>query len=143
MRRRTYVVNYGYGPETVGWKEDRKESLGMALLQVLAQVQVDMESAGEKWPSPEPTVEVDGLYRGVRMRKLTHLGEKWIDEACVRADKTYKQSWASSDAPFPFFISLSSVHWTSSSTHTVRESSVASARSNSIQRNDLQSTRHT
>ena len=84
------MVNYGYEPETVGWKEERKHILADRLDELLRQMQKDFQERGEKWPFPPPCIEVDGLYRGVRMRKLTHLGEKAIDDICDSADEVYK-----------------------------------------------------
>ena len=85
------VVNYGYGPGDKGWKEEKISDLAEGLDGLLGLYQKEFERRGEKWPFPPPEVEVNRLYRGVRLRKLTHLGEAAIDELCVLADQVYSK----------------------------------------------------
>jgi len=90
------MVNYGYGPDTQGWKEERKAMLAKKLSQLL----LDMKLTRNKEISsgligdhefPEPYVEVDGLYAGVRVRKITALTESQQDELIRRCEDVYKE----------------------------------------------------
>jgi hypothetical protein len=40
---------------------------------------------------PEPYIEMDGMYSGVRIRKITALSEQQSRELIDRADKTYTE----------------------------------------------------
>ena len=72
------MVNYGF--ECKGWRAEKKEELAeewAKLLRPYSKMQ------------PCPTVEVDGAYPGVRMRKLTWIPEKELDELIAKADAIY------------------------------------------------------
>lgn len=82
------MVNYGYGPGMKGWN-DKKAPLLAQRLQTLL---VTMERSGKFdniRKEVRPYVEVDGLYVGVRIRKITHLQEKVSDELIEEAEKIY------------------------------------------------------
>ena len=69
------MVNYGY--ECKGWSAEEKERLASELAKLLRPY--------DKM-SPSPTIEVDGTYPGVRMRKLTWIPENELDELIAKAD---------------------------------------------------------
>jgi hypothetical protein len=72
------MVSYGF--ECRGWSAEKKEELAEALAKLLRPYS-EMK--------PCPTVEIDGLYPGVWMRKLTHLPECDLDDIIVAADAVY------------------------------------------------------
>lgn len=75
-------MNYGYDCDR--WKIDRKVALFNAL--------VDILSLDRAWtPAWEtPYLELDGLYPGVRIRRITHLTEAAREDLVERADRIYR-----------------------------------------------------
>lgn len=76
-------MNYGFDENTPGWKEDRKEELAEQLAEKLPC------RLGRVVGGYTPYIEVDGLYNGVRIRKLTNLSEEDLHLFIKRADKIY------------------------------------------------------
>lgn len=78
-------MNYGWDEDTPNWKESRKSLLVDRLRMELP--------ANYGWTPGgiTPYIEADGLYRGVRIRKITNLSEGDLDEFIKRADKIYHE----------------------------------------------------
>jgi exosome complex RNA-binding protein Csl4 len=80
------MVNYGYDDSTENWKEEKKHVLANELGKLLH----DMNKEGKiNNDYMSPYIEMDQLYRGVRIRKITHLTAKIQDELIKRADAVY------------------------------------------------------
>jgi len=82
------MVNYGYGPDTRNWNESKKNELALLLEKLVS----DMTKEGKikvKYEDLAPYVEIDQMYRGVRIRKITHLTEEVADELIHRSDQIY------------------------------------------------------
>lgn len=82
------MVNYGYGESNEGWNESRKHALAESLKELIE----DMEGEGKfigLQQRQKPFVEVDVLYKGVTIRRMTHLEEKIQHELIERANKIY------------------------------------------------------
>ncbi len=78
-------MNYGYDENSKGWKDDKKLILAETLSKEL-KLKTENNFGGE-----EPYIEVDGLYRGVRIRKITHLSDKERDDLVLKSDKIYNE----------------------------------------------------
>lgn len=93
------MVNYGYGPETKRWDESKKHILARSLLEMVDQMKKDgtvksvdaciFDENGMAIDGTAPYIEVDQLYRGVRIRKITHLNKEQTDKLIKTADKIY------------------------------------------------------
>jgi len=70
------MVNYGY--DCVGWSAAAKEELATELANLVRGLK-DKNGNG-------PTIEVDGTYPGVRIRKLTWFSAEEIDRISDLAD---------------------------------------------------------
>lgn len=79
------MVNYGYGPGCQNWKESRKQLLAEKLSQELP-AKIGWTPGGGS-----PYIEVDGLYPGVRIRKITNIATEDQKELIKRADKIYDE----------------------------------------------------
>ncbi|MGB7952797.1 MAG: hypothetical protein WCF23_02355 [Candidatus Nitrosopolaris sp.] len=86
------MVNYGYGSNTKCWDESKKLILADSLRKLVDEMKEDgsiktvetcMSGNGA------PYVEVDQLYKGVRIRKITHLSDEQERTLIERADKLY------------------------------------------------------
>lgn len=73
------MVNYGYSCE--GWTKEQKEKLAKEL-EVLCKKNPDKYGMF-------PYVEIDGLYDGVRIRRITHLPNNDDLQFEKKADKIY------------------------------------------------------
>lgn len=78
-------MNYGYDKDTPGWKEDRKQLLAEMLAKKLP------AHLGRMVGGVTPYIEVDGLYEGVRIRKITNIATEDRDSFIARADKIYHE----------------------------------------------------
>jgi hypothetical protein len=76
-------MNYGWDETSRGWKESRKDELIEALCKELPIA--DHKVLG----GTSPYLEVDGLYPGVRLRRLTNLADDDMEEFVKRAEKIY------------------------------------------------------
>lgn len=78
-------MNYGYDKNTVNWKEERKLKLAKELCKKLP--------ANYGWTpgGVTPYVEIDGLYEGVRIRKISNLSDEDIDNFIKKADEIYNE----------------------------------------------------
>jgi hypothetical protein len=91
------LVNYGYGPGMIGWDESKKWILAgklrdLLVRQGLTKDNIEIESGVMLHENPrEPYIEVDSLYEGVRIRKITYLTEEQSDRLIIAADRIYKE----------------------------------------------------
>jgi hypothetical protein len=76
-------MNYGYNRATPGYVRRRQARLAAALGALCARA--DFADAD----GMHPYVEVDGLYEGVRIRRMTHLTGAQQDELLRWADEIY------------------------------------------------------
>jgi len=78
-------MNYGYDEDSKNWDETKKQKLAEELCKKLP--------AKMGWipGGVTPYIEVDRLYPGVRIRKITNLSEEDCDEFIKRADKIYAE----------------------------------------------------
>jgi hypothetical protein len=74
-------MNFGYDRSVDGWREDRKDQLATELA-VIAYSYTDAHGM-------KPYVEIDGLYDGVRIRRMTHLTQEEYWELVRRAEEAY------------------------------------------------------
>ncbi len=77
-------MNYGYDSSCPNWDESKKHELAEALSKELL-VGTNPNAVHQ------PYVEVDGLYRGVRLRRITHLSEEEQELLINRADAIYRR----------------------------------------------------
>ncbi len=84
------MTNYGYDRRTKNWKENRKQMLVEAL-----KIGLELtEGWGFQNNPNQPYLETDGLYDGVRIRRITHLGDEGIKKLVGKADKIYDEVMA-------------------------------------------------
>ena len=78
-------MNYGWDKDSLNWKESRKELLVNMLCKELP--------ANYGWTPGgiTPYIEIDGLYEGVRIRKITNLSEEDLYDFIKRADNIYEE----------------------------------------------------
>lgn len=78
-------MNYGYDKHCKGWKPGRKAELARRLFVEL--------NIGMGWTpgGTQPYIELDSLYPGVRIRKITHLTEQERVALVRKADKIYDE----------------------------------------------------
>ena len=74
-------MNYGFNTTCELWKEDRKNELVNALEKMINKYNGKLA----------PYIEVDGLYNGVRIRRITNLKEKERSELVDKAETIYKK----------------------------------------------------
>jgi hypothetical protein len=76
-------MNYGFDSTTPLWKEDRKQKLADRLHTMVLPLQLaDATTA--------PYVEVDQMYDGVRIRRITNLSEPALKVLVETAEAIYK-----------------------------------------------------
>ena len=80
MRSGEEGASMNYGFECQGWSMEKKQELADAWEELLRPY-TKMR--------PCPTVEIDKLYPGVRMRKLTHIPDADLHDLMVAADAAY------------------------------------------------------
>ena len=93
------MVNFGYGPGMKYWREDKKYILAKALNVLVQSTKFDLVSPYKNMdPNDEdviehvyPYVEVDQLYPGVCIRKITHLTEDSQRNLVENAEEVYRQ----------------------------------------------------
>ena len=78
----TKTMNYGY--ECKNWSNAKKQLLAKKLMLL-----VDRKSYNIKPFCDNPYIEIDNLYNGVRIRKITYLSEEQVKELIEEADKIY------------------------------------------------------
>lgn len=88
------MVNFGYGPGMKYWKDKKKHELAEALRKLLLEQKLTRNEEIEvdgvmSHDFPEPYIEVDGLYPGVRIRKITALTKDQEDALITAAEKIY------------------------------------------------------
>lgn len=77
-------MNYGYDNTCPNWNEDKKAELAESLSKELS---IGFDANKQH----QPYVEVDGLYQGVRLRRITHLSEEEQELLITRADAIYRR----------------------------------------------------
>ena len=82
------MVNFGYGPGVKGW-DDKKAPLLAQRLQALLVTMEKQRKFDNIRKEIRPYVETDGMYDGVRVRKITHLTDEVEDELITEAEKIY------------------------------------------------------
>lgn len=82
------MVNFGYGPGTKDW-DDEKAPLLTQRLQALLDTMERQRKFDNRHKEMRPYVETDGLYAGVRIRKITHLTTEVEHELIQEAEKIY------------------------------------------------------
>ena len=78
-------MNYGYNESSKYWKEDKKQELAKRLSKELKILIGYVAGFGNLY------LEIDGSYGGVRIRHMTQLTDKEIDELVEKADKVYDE----------------------------------------------------
>ena len=78
-------MNYGYNEDSKGWDESKKLLLAQRLRALL--ITLGLQGKGVDYPY----IEIDGLYDGVRIRKITYLGDGTRDDLIREADKIYDE----------------------------------------------------
>lgn len=93
MRDDSLMVNYGYNSVTAKWNENRKYDLAEELRKLLLELKLTRNTKLEEeeytHDFPEPYVEVDGMYGGVRIRKITELTDEQQSKLIKKADEIY------------------------------------------------------
>jgi len=75
-------MNFGYDKQvSAGWKEEKKQILAEKLAEL---VKLYVDKNGQS-----PYVEVDRMYPGVRIRRITHLTEQQHKKIVKKADAIY------------------------------------------------------
>ena len=77
-------MNYGYSKLSRGWKEDRKMKLARALAKEFGLY------IGYK-PDSKPYIEVDGLYEGVTLRRITNLSVEEQKVLVMKSDLIFNE----------------------------------------------------
>jgi hypothetical protein len=85
-------MNYGYDQSSPGWRPSRAAQLAERLRPIAASF--------EDAYSMRPYIEVDGLYPGVRIRRITHLSDEQRQELVGIADGIYDRVMGQ-DSPLP------------------------------------------
>lgn len=78
-------MNYGYDSTTAGYRPSRKRKLATCLSELCAQARY-VDGRGMK-----PYVEVDAMYPGVRIRRITHLTPGQEEELLREADEIFER----------------------------------------------------
>ena len=76
-------MNYGYDSTCANWKEERKHLLSVRLC---AKLNIPLGHSVDT-----PYIEVDRLYRGVRIRRITHLTAEARRTLVKKADEIYNE----------------------------------------------------
>lgn len=79
-------MNYGYDKSSKNWQEDKKLELASHLKSIIDHPKY----TPKEYPTQRPYVEIDGLYDGVRIRKITHLTGKQREQLIKEADVVYE-----------------------------------------------------
>lgn len=77
-------MNYGFDSNTEGWQEDKKIELAEKIEEIVTSREYRVDEGS-------PYVEVDGLYGGVRVRKITNLTTENRENLVHKVEKVYKE----------------------------------------------------
>ena len=77
------MVNYGYNEKCKNWNEDKKQELAEELSKVLKIPIGYVSGFGNLY------IEIDGLYKGVRIRHMTQLSDEQVERIVDKADDVY------------------------------------------------------
>jgi len=80
-------MNYGYSSFCPGWDESKKFELAKKLRILLEEFGIRHASGYN--PGRSPYIEVDGLYDGVRIRRITHMSYCKRKDLVEKADRLY------------------------------------------------------
>lgn len=83
-------MNFGYNARSPGWKSMRAHLL-VRRLQALLEDYAPTEARDGWTPGERPYVETGGPFGGVRIRRVTHLSEKDLENLVQRADAVYRE----------------------------------------------------
>ena len=76
-------MNYGFNETTKNWQENKKSELFYELKNLINVI------CFEDKIILSPYVEIDNLYSGVRIRRITHLSDKQRNKLVKDADRIY------------------------------------------------------
>ena len=79
-------MNYGYNSFCKGWQQSKQNILAHKLSLLLERLNLKPKKSYENYT---PYLEVNGLYNGIRIRRITHLSRKDQDKLVKQADKVY------------------------------------------------------
>jgi len=97
------MVSFGYGPSCRGWKEENKFKLHRAFWDLLDEMTQEGKFEHVAHEGHRPYVDdVDAMYEGVEIRKLTHLGPEVERELVLRAETIYRKIMGM--APLPMKV---------------------------------------
>lgn len=89
------MVNYGYDPGIRAWDESKKGILANSLQELVDQIKkgskTELADACMSSDGKAPYIEVNGMYPGVRIRKITHLNDEQQRELITKADLIYTE----------------------------------------------------
>jgi hypothetical protein len=103
------MVNFGYGPGMKGWNDEKAPLLAQRLRALLVTMEKQRKFDNIR-EHVRPYVETDGLYEGVRIRKITHLLDEVEDELIAEAEKIYYDVM-SADEPKRLQIMIPGLPW--------------------------------
>jgi len=82
-------MNYGYDSKCKNWKSEKKNVLAIRLAEMLTQEGLNDGTGNDNYKNPY--IEVDGLYEGVRIRKISNLSNEQHRELVILADSIYDE----------------------------------------------------
>ena len=88
------MVNFGYGPGMKYWKEENKTKLASALNYLITNMQAEGTLKFQEniqCGTIDPYIEVDRLYKGVRIRHITHLTDESMQLLLENAEDVYRK----------------------------------------------------
>jgi len=77
-------MNYGFNKNCEDWQENKKGKLAYELMKLVNKL------AGKRI-GMNPYVEVDNLYDGIRIRRMTYLSDKQQEKLIKDAEKIYEK----------------------------------------------------
>jgi hypothetical protein len=82
-------MNYGY--ECKGWTKQQKQKLAADLQGVIDIMEITLEDLKKEGGAScdFPYIEIDGLYDGVRIRKITYLNDDQRKHLVITSDACY------------------------------------------------------
>lgn len=88
------MVNFGYGPGMKYWNEENKTKLASALDYLITNMQAEGTLKFQEniqCGTIDPFIEVDELYKGVRIRHITHLTDESMQHLVENAEDVYRK----------------------------------------------------
>ena len=81
-------MNYGFNSNSENWKEEKKNELFCELKKLTDKIYSKLPV---KKRITAPYIEINGLYDGVRIRRITHLEDKTCNSLIEQAEKIYEK----------------------------------------------------